>query len=79
MKDYTALLAGMRIKPTFDAAEEVIKKDFKVKLPDLRYIHMWNTPEISQFRGVQETIDKVEVNRQVVERERMDIRHVAAE
>ncbi len=52
-RNYEALVAGMHKKETFEGAEEVIKKDFKLKLPDRRYIHMWNSPEISQFRGVQ--------------------------
>ncbi len=50
-RKYEALVAGMHKKETFEGAEEVIKKDFKLKLPDRRYIHMWNSPEIGQFRG----------------------------
>ena len=50
-----------------------MKKDFKLKLPDRRYIHMWNSPEISQFRGVQELMDKQEATRGVVEQEKADI------
>ncbi len=69
----------MHKKETFEGAEEAIKKDFKLKLPDRRYIHMWNSPEISQFRGVQELMDKQEATRGVVEREKAEIRQVARE
>ncbi len=51
---YEALVAGMHKKETFEGAEAVMKKDFKLKLPDRCYIHMWNSPEISQFRGIQD-------------------------
>ena len=53
-----ALVAGMHKRETFEGAEEIMRKDVKLKLPDRRYIHMWNSPEISQFRGVQELMDK---------------------
>ncbi len=78
-RNYEALVAGMHKKETFEGAEEVIRKDYKLKLPDRRYIHMWNSPEISQFRGVQEHMDKQEATRGVVERERADIQREARE
>ncbi len=40
---------------------------------------MWNSPEISQFRGVQEHMDKQEATRGVVEREKADIQREARE
>ena len=76
-RNYEALVAGMHRKQTFEGAEEVIRKDFKLKLPDRRYIHIWNSAEISQFRGVQELHDKQEAARGVVEQEKMDIRREA--
>jgi len=78
-KSYEAMAAGMREKPTFAIAEKVIEQDFKVKLPDRKYIHLWNTPEISQFRGYQEDIDEEEANRAQHARERMEIQEVARE
>mgnify|MGYP000246708567 FL=1 len=77
--NYEALVAGMHKKETFEGAEAVMKKDFKLKLPDRRYIHMWSSPEIGQFRGVQELMDKQEATRGVVEREKAEIRQVARE
>ena len=78
-RNYEALVAGMHKKETFEGGEEVIRKDFKLKLPDRRYIHMYNSPEISQFRGVQELMDKQEATRGVVEQEKADIQRVARE
>ena len=57
---YDQLASKMRVEPTFAIAEEVIKKDFKLKLPSRTAIHIWNSPEISQFRGYQEELDNVE-------------------
>ena len=50
----------LRPVPTLTSAEEVLKKDYPLKLPSRTYIHLWNTPEISQFRGYQETADERE-------------------
>lgn len=60
MADYEVLVSKLREKPTFNSQEEVIRKDFKFKLPDRRGITLWNTPEISQFRGYQESLDETE-------------------
>ena len=78
-RSYESLVAGMRKAPNYTSAEEVIAKDFILRLPDRRYIHMWNSLEISQFRGVQEEMDKDEAARHLVEREKADIRQVARE
>lgn len=78
-RDYNTLSARMRERPTFASAEEVIKKDYPLKLPNRRYIQLWNTPEISQFRGYQEDIDAVEANREQFQREQLDIQRVARE
>lgn len=78
-KSYEQMAAGMREAPTFALAEKVIQQDFKVKLPDRRYIQIWNTPEISQFRGYQEDLDEAEDNRAQHARERMEIQQEARE
>ena len=58
---YEDLAAKMlRPVPTLTSAEEVLKKDSPLKLPNRTYIHLWNTPEISQFRGYQEQADERE-------------------
>ena len=57
-RSYEGLVAGMHERPTTFDAEEVLRRDYKVKFPDRRAITMWNTPEISQFRGVQEEMDE---------------------
>jgi hypothetical protein len=76
---YEVLSSKLRVKPTFTAAEEVIRKDFKLKLPSRRYIHLWNTPEISQFRGYQDSLDETEERRHVAQVAKLDIRQAARE
>ena len=50
-RDYSTLLAGMRKVPTITDAEEVIRTQGKIKLPDRRAITLWDSPELSDFRG----------------------------
>ena len=69
----------MRVEPTFAVAEEVIKKDFKLKLPSRTSITLWNSPEISQFRGYQEELDSAEDKKYHAEREQAEIQHAARE
>ena len=47
--NYQELSSKMRVKPSFASAEEVIKKDYPLKLPNRTSLHIWNSPEISQF------------------------------
>ena len=58
--EYDHLAARMREKPSFAVAEDAIKKDYLLKLPSRRFIHLWNTPEINQFRGYQEQLEASE-------------------
>ena len=74
---YEVLTSKLRVKPTFTSAEEVIRKDFKLKLPSRRYIHLWNTPEISQFRGYQDLLDETEERKHVAAVTRLDIQQTA--
>ena len=39
---YDELVGKMRVEPTFSVAEDVIKKDFKLKLPSRTFIRLWN-------------------------------------
>ena len=74
---YEELAGKMRVEPTFAIAEEVIKKDFKLKLPSRTAIHIWNSPEISQFRGYQEELDSTEDRKHNFEREQAEIHQAA--
>ena len=76
---YEQLAAKMREKPSFAVAEDVIKNDYPLKLPGRRFIQLWNTPEISQFRGYQEELDASQENRETHARERTEIRQAARE
>ena len=71
--NYTELTAKMREKPTFGVAEEVIKKDFPLKLPNRTFTQLWKTPEISQFRGYQDDLDESEQRRSRVQKDKLDI------
>ena len=71
--NYTELTARMRHAPTFAIAEDVIKKDFPLKLPSRTFIQLFNTSEISQFRGFQDVLDESEKRRAKVRQERADI------
>ena len=79
MKDYEVLVSKLREKPTINSQEEVIRKDFKLKLPDRRGITLWNTPEISQFRGYQESLDETEERKHVIQVEQIGIQQAARE
>ena len=57
-RSYDALVAGMRKVSTITDAEEVIRTQGKIKLPDRRSITLWNSPELGQFRGVNESLEK---------------------
>ena len=59
-RNYESLVAGMRHQPTIFDAEDVLKKDYKVRFPDRRAITLWSTPELSQFRGIHEAHDEME-------------------
>ena len=78
-RSYESLVAGMRERPTIFDAEAVLKKDYKVKFPDRRAITLWNTPEISQFRGVQEALDDEEERRNNAQLEQLELHKVARE
>ncbi len=72
--DYTSKL---REKPTFTSAEEVNKKEFALKLQSRRSIQLWNTPEISQFRGYQDSLDESEERRHTAQVEQIGLRQAA--
>ena len=76
MTNYEVLSSKLRVKPTFTSAEEVIRKDFKLKLPDRRYIHIWNTPEISAFRGYH-LLDETEERKHDAAVTRLEIQQTA--
>jgi hypothetical protein len=76
-RNYESLVAGMRERPTIFDAEEVLRKDYKVRFPDRRAITLWNTPEISQFRGVQEGMDDEEERRHNAQLEQLELRRAA--
>jgi hypothetical protein len=80
MKTYEELAAkALRPVTTLTQAEAVIKRDFTLKLPARTYVQLWNTPEINQFRGVQESLDEEAKQREDAEQERVEIRRAGRE
>jgi hypothetical protein len=78
-RNYDALLAGMRPAPTLTSAEEVIRTQPKIKLPDRRAITLWNSPELGEFRGVGEDLERNETRKHAAAVERLDIDKAARE
>jgi hypothetical protein len=76
-RNYESLVAGMRQRPTIFDAEDVLKRNYKVRFPDRRAITLWNTPEISRFRGVQEGMDDEEERRHNAQLEQLELRRAA--
>ena len=70
---YAEMTAKMRERPTFAVAEKVLQQAYKLKLPNRTFIQLFNTPEISQFRGYQNELDEAERRRQTLQKERMEI------
>ena len=77
-RNYESLVAGMRERPTIVDAEAVLQKDYKVRFPDRRAITLFNTPELSQFRGVQEAHDAMEERQHNAALEQIELRRAAA-
>ncbi len=72
-------MAGMRQVPTITDAEEVIRTQPKIKLPDRRHITLWNSPELGQFRGVSEDLDAEEERRHKAQLEQLEIKKASRE
>ena len=76
---YAELAAKMHVQPTFAVAEDVLKKDYPLKLPNRRFIQLYNSPQISQIRGYQEGLDLAEQKREQHAREKIEIRQAVRE
>jgi hypothetical protein len=76
-KNYSYEGLAMRQAPTIFDAEEVLKKDYKIRFPDRRAIMLWNTPELSQFRGIQEDHDDMEERMHNAQLEQLELRRAA--
>ncbi len=76
-RSYDALVAGMRTVSTITDAEEVIRTQGKIKLPDRRSITLWNSPELGQFRGVNESFEKKEEAQHIAQTQHLDAKRVA--
>ncbi len=52
--NYDDLEEGLKQEPTFAIADAIAKTDFPLKLPERKYLTIYNSAEVSQFRGIQE-------------------------
>ena len=55
--NYEDIVEGLTEEATFEIAEAIAKKDFKLKLPSRKWLTIYNSAEVSQFRGIQEEMD----------------------
>ncbi len=76
-RNYDALVAGMRTLSTITDAEEVMRTQPKLKLPDRRSITLWNSPGLGQFRGVNESFEKKEEAQHIAQTQHLDAKRVA--
>jgi hypothetical protein len=77
--DYNNLVEGLQKEPTFEIAEAIAKKDFPLKLPDRKFLTVYNSAEVSQFRGIQEEMDDTAKQRNKTEADKVAINRAAAD
>ncbi len=75
--EYETLVEGLRKVPTFEIAEAIARKDFPLKLPERKWLTIFNSSEISQFRGIQSDMDATAMNRNKVDSEKNAINRAA--
>ena len=49
--NYEDLVEGLAKEPTFEIAEAIAKKDFPLKLPSRKWLTIYNSADVDQFRG----------------------------
>ena len=76
--NYENIVEGRAKEPTFEIAEAIYKKDFPLKLPSRKWLTIYNSAEVSQFRGIKEEMDDTAQQRNKVEQYKNAI-HRAAE
>ena len=77
--NYNDLVEGLKQEPTFAIADAIAKKDFPLKLPDRKYLTIYNSAEVSQFRGIQEEMDETAKQRNKVETDKASINRAASD
>jgi hypothetical protein len=75
--EYDALVEGLRREPTFEIAEAIAKKDFPLKLPNRKWLTIFNSAELSQFRGIQEEMDNAAQARNKIDRDKNAVNKAA--
>ena len=78
-RDYEALVAGMRHRPTIFDMDDEMRKGFYSKPPDYRWLNMWNSPELGSFRGIEDNVRELEENRERYTLQQMEMKKLGRE
>jgi hypothetical protein len=62
---------------TFEDIDYILAHQKKVKLPDRRWLHIWNSYDIQNFRCINEDADEYEKNRNEIIKRGVEIREAA--
>ena len=68
---------GMRHKMSFEDINYTLSHQKTVKLPDRRWLHVWNSFDIQNFRGYAEDAEEYEKNRHDNIKRAIEIREAA--
>ena len=68
---------GMRRKVTFEDIDYILSHQKTVKLPDRRWLQVWNSFDVQNFRGYNEDADEYEWNRNTNIKRTVEIREAA--
>ena len=78
-RDLESLTAarGMHKKLTFEDIDYILSHQKLQKLPDRRWLHVWNSYDIQNFRGFNEDAEEYERNRNASIKRAVEIREAA--
>ena len=70
-------LTGMRTALTWSDIDRDIANQPTIKLPDRRFLNLWNSYDLAQFRGAEEDWQDWEAKRDEATKRQMETRQVA--
>jgi len=68
----------MQKKLSFEDIDYILSHQKKVKLPDRRFLHVWDSFDVQNFRGFNEDAEEYEKNRNQAIRRAVEIREAAS-
>ena len=69
---------GMKKKLTFEDIDYILSHQKKVKLPDRRFLHVWDSFDVQNFRGFNADAEEYERNRNQAIKRVVEIREAAS-